>query len=52
MPPVTGLHRDGVVEVILQGACAGCPSSSITLKMGIEARLKEEIAEVKSVVAL
>jgi Fe-S cluster biogenesis protein NfuA len=45
-------YRDGVVEVVLQGACAGCPSSSITLKMGIEARLKEEIPEVKSVVAL
>lgn len=45
-------YHDGIVEVILQGACAGCPSSSITLKMGIEARLKEEIPEVKSVVAL
>ena len=45
-------YNDGVVEVVLQGACAGCPSSSITLKMGIEARLKEEIPEVKSVVAL
>lgn len=45
-------YRDGIVEVVLQGACAGCPSSSITLKMGIEARLKEEIPEVKSVVAL
>ena len=45
-------YRDGVVEVVLQGACAGCPSSSITLKMGIEARLKEEIPEVVSVVAL
>jgi Fe-S cluster biogenesis protein NfuA len=45
-------YREGVVEVVLQGACAGCPSSSITLKMGIEARLKEEIPEVKSVVAL
>jgi Fe-S cluster biogenesis protein NfuA len=45
-------YRDGVVEVVLQGACAGCPSSSITLKMGIEARLKEEIPEVKTVVAL
>lgn len=45
-------YRDGIVEVLLQGACAGCPSSSITLKMGIEARLKEEIPEVKSVVAL
>lgn len=45
-------YRDGVVEVVLQGACAGCPSSSITLKMGIEARLKEEIPEVESVVAI
>ena len=45
-------YRDGVVEVLLQGACAGCPSSSITLKMGIEARLKEEIPEVVSVVAI
>ena len=45
-------YHDGIVEVILQGACAGCPSSSITLKMGIEARLKEEIPEVRSVVAL
>jgi Fe-S cluster biogenesis protein NfuA len=45
-------YRDGVVEVVLQGACAGCPSSSITLKMGIEARLKQEIPEVQSVIAL
>jgi len=45
-------YRDGVVEVVLRGACAGCPSSSITLKMGIEARLKEEIPEIQSVVAL
>lgn len=45
-------YHDGVVEVVLQGACAGCPSSSITLKMGIEARLKDEIPEVRSVVAL
>lgn len=45
-------YRDGIVEVVLQGACAGCPSSSITLKMGIEARLKDEIPEIKSVVAL
>ena len=46
-----GFH-DGVVEVFLQGACAGCPSSTITLKMGIESRLKEEIPEVEKVVAL
>ena len=44
--------ENGVVEVYLQGACAGCPSSTITLKMGIEARLKEEIPEVQQVVAL
>ncbi|MEZ4334641.1 MAG: NifU family protein [Myxococcota bacterium] len=45
-------YRDGVVEVVLQGACAGCPSSAVTLKLGIEARLKDEIPEVRSVVAL
>ena len=45
-------YRDGVVEVYLQGACAGCPSSTITLKMGIESRLREEIPEVSEVVAL
>lgn len=44
--------REGVVEVMLQGACSGCPSSTITLKMGIEHRLKEEIPEVTSVVAV
>jgi Fe-S cluster biogenesis protein NfuA len=45
-------YREGVVEVYLRGACAGCPSSTITLKMGIEDRLKQEIPEVLSVVAL
>lgn len=41
--------EDGVVKVRLQGACAGCPMSQMTLKMGIEQMLKEEIPEVKSV---
>jgi Fe-S cluster biogenesis protein NfuA len=45
-------YRDGVVEVYLRGACAGCPSSTITLRMGIEERLKQEVPEVLSVVAL
>jgi len=45
-------YHDGIVEVVLQGACAGCPSSTVTLKLGIEARLREEIPEVRSVVAL
>ncbi len=42
---------DGVVKVRLQGACAGCPMSQMTLKMGIEKLLKKEIPEVKSVVS-
>jgi len=45
-------YRDGVVEVYMQGSCHGCPSSTATLKMGIEARLREEIPEVQEVVAL
>ncbi len=42
----------GVVQVVLRGACQSCPSSTITLKMGIEARLREEVPEVLSVVAV
>ena len=41
--------EDGVVTVQLQGACAGCPMSQMTLKNGIERFLKKEIPEVKSV---
>ncbi len=44
--------RDGVVELYLQGACSGCPSSTATLRFGIEARLKEQIPEISEVVAL
>ena len=40
---------DGVVQVRLQGACAGCPMSQMNLKNGIERLLKQEIPEVKSV---
>ena len=42
--------NDGTVKVQLTGACAGCPFSTMTLKMGIEKILKEEIPEVKEVV--
>jgi Fe-S cluster biogenesis protein NfuA len=41
--------EDGVVKVRLQGACAGCPMSQMTVKNGIERLLKQEIPEVKSV---
>jgi Fe-S cluster biogenesis protein NfuA len=40
---------DGVVTVRLQGACAGCPMSQMTLKEGIERFLKQEIPEIKEV---
>jgi len=43
---------DGVVKVKLTGACAGCPMSALTLKMGIERILKQEVPEVKEVVAV
>ena len=42
---------DGTVTVQMRGACAGCPSSSATLKMGIENMLRHYIPEVKEVVA-
>ena len=40
---------DGVVKVRLMGACQGCPMSQMTLKMGIEKILKQNIPEVKEV---
>ena len=43
--------NDGVVKVLLQGACSGCPSSTLTLKSGIENLLKSMIPEVTSVEA-
>jgi Fe-S cluster biogenesis protein NfuA len=42
----------GTVKVKLVGACAGCPMSKLTLKNGIEKILKQEIPEVKEVVAV
>lgn len=42
----------GVVKVRLQGHCAGCPMAEITLKRGIEARLKEVVPEVERVEAV
>jgi Fe-S cluster biogenesis protein NfuA len=42
----------GTVYLYLQGSCAGCPSSTMTLKMGIETRLREAIPEVQEVVSV
>ena len=41
--------KDGVVYLEMQGACSGCPSSTATLKMGIENMLKHYVPEVKEV---
>jgi Fe-S cluster biogenesis protein NfuA len=42
----------GVVYLQMRGSCAGCPSSTMTLKMGIESRLREAIPEVVEVVSV
>ncbi|MDH4217754.1 MAG: NifU family protein [Candidatus Aminicenantes bacterium] len=44
--------EDGKVKVRLTGACGGCPMSQMTLKMGIERLLKQEIPEIKEVIAV
>jgi Fe-S cluster biogenesis protein NfuA len=43
--------NQGVVSVVLQGSCSGCPSSTVTLKSGIEGMLKRMVPEVTEVVA-
>ena len=43
---------DGVVKLRLTGACGGCPMATLTLRVGIERVLKEQVPEVKEVVAL
>lgn len=43
---------DGVVKVKLTGACRGCPMSQMTLKAGIEKVIKQEVPEVKEVIAV
>jgi Fe-S cluster biogenesis protein NfuA len=44
--------KGGVVKLRLKGSCAGCPVATMTLKQGIERVLKEQIPEVKEVVAV
>jgi len=44
--------NDGVVTLRLTGACSGCPMASMTLKDGIERVLKEQVPEIKEVVAV
>ena len=44
--------KDGIVKVQLQGSCSGCPSSTLTLKQGVQNLLKHYIKEVKEVEAI
>jgi Fe-S cluster biogenesis protein NfuA len=44
--------NDGVVNVRLTGACGGCAMATMTLKMGIERIIKQEVPEIKEVVAV
>lgn len=44
--------ENGTVYVHMQGSCAGCPSSTATLRMGIETRLREAVPEILEVVAV
>ncbi len=43
---------DGVVKLRLKGSCGCCPMSQMTLKMGIERILKQDVPEIKEVVAI
>ena len=46
------MDDQGVVQLRLHGACVGCPSSTMTLKMGIERNLKDKVPEVSDVVCV
>ena len=45
-------YKDGTLFLAMQGACAGCPSSAITLKRGIESLIRHYVPEVESVEAV
>ncbi len=44
--------KDGVATVRLTGACGSCPMSTMTLKMGVEQIIKEEVPEIKELIAV
>jgi len=46
------VQEDGLVKVQLKGACQGCPGAAMTLKNGVEQRLKQVVPEVTSVEAV
>ena len=52
MVPLRPGWRDGVVKVVLQGACRGCPMAQMTIRRGVQTKLQEAIPEVTEVVAV
>jgi len=46
------VSEDGIVQIRLHGACVGCPSSLMTLKVGIEQNLRDHVPEVREVRAI
>jgi len=44
--------NEGVVRLRLKGACSGCPMSTMTLRLGIEKVIKEQVPEIKEVIAV
>ena len=49
---LVSIEEDNTVKVKLQGACSGCPGAAMTMKTGVERVLKEQVPEVKEVVAV
>ena len=49
---LVGVTIEGIVQIRLHGACVGCPSSTMTLQVGIERNLKAHVPEVKGVEAV
>jgi len=46
---LVGITPDQIVRIRLHGACVGCPSSTVTLQMGIERNLKEHVPQIRGV---
>jgi Fe-S cluster biogenesis protein NfuA len=49
---LVGVTPEGIVQIRLHGACVGCPSSTMTLQVGIERNLKAHVPEVRGVEAV
>lgn len=47
-----GITPEKIVQIRLHGACVGCPSSAVTLQMGIERNLKDHVPEIKGLQAI